>query len=408
MAYTDDAVLSKLSALNESHDSIATTAQWIMFHRRHAAQTVHLWLTKLKELPSPKRLNMIYLANEVTQQSKARHKDDFLQAFSPFIADATAVAYKGATADVQSKLRRVVDVWRERNIFERDIQDAMEGRLDELDKTRSSAKVGGFGGPMFGSVAASPIPSELSSLVAPQQSVTKSVHPMKNTLLAANAEFEKLTDPASQTPAAAVHAARLTGLLKNLASAEGAVTECIKARKELITALEKILVTNREALERDESQLMELSGRRTLAEAKKQEVELAIIGGLPSNSKEQTPGSRPSGSPVPEPDRPQVEALTPPHVQDHDGDIYASTGSPGGQNGQSRTLPVFGSPPPQTTFPSAPGIEMLSNLASQYQAVPLNGNKKRKIETSDDFPDLGNDDGIDADVAEILRKDGHA
>ena len=33
MAYTDDAVLAKLSALNESHDSIATTAQWIMFHR---------------------------------------------------------------------------------------------------------------------------------------------------------------------------------------------------------------------------------------------------------------------------------------------------------------------------------------------------------------------------------------
>ena len=33
MAYTDDAVLAKLSALNESHESIATAAQWIMFHR---------------------------------------------------------------------------------------------------------------------------------------------------------------------------------------------------------------------------------------------------------------------------------------------------------------------------------------------------------------------------------------
>ena len=33
MAYSDDAVLSKLSALNETHDSIATSAQWIMFHR---------------------------------------------------------------------------------------------------------------------------------------------------------------------------------------------------------------------------------------------------------------------------------------------------------------------------------------------------------------------------------------
>jgi regulator of Ty1 transposition protein 103 len=63
MAYTDDAVLSKLSALNETHESIATTAQWIMFHRRHASQTVHLWLNKLKDLPSSKRLNMIYLAN---------------------------------------------------------------------------------------------------------------------------------------------------------------------------------------------------------------------------------------------------------------------------------------------------------------------------------------------------------
>jgi hypothetical protein len=33
MSYTPDAVLAKLSALNESHDSIATAAQWIMFHR---------------------------------------------------------------------------------------------------------------------------------------------------------------------------------------------------------------------------------------------------------------------------------------------------------------------------------------------------------------------------------------
>lgn len=69
---------------------------------------------------------------EVTQQTKARHKDDFLQAFSPFIADATAMAYKGASADIQAKLRRVVDVWRERNIFDAATQTAMEARLDGM------------------------------------------------------------------------------------------------------------------------------------------------------------------------------------------------------------------------------------------------------------------------------------
>lgn len=40
MAYTDDAVLAKLSALNETQESIVTVAQWVMFHR-YEAQTKH-------------------------------------------------------------------------------------------------------------------------------------------------------------------------------------------------------------------------------------------------------------------------------------------------------------------------------------------------------------------------------
>lgn len=33
MAYTDDAVKAKLSALNETQEGIVTVAQWVMFHR---------------------------------------------------------------------------------------------------------------------------------------------------------------------------------------------------------------------------------------------------------------------------------------------------------------------------------------------------------------------------------------
>lgn len=69
---------------------------------------------------------------EVAQQSKARKKDDFLIAFSPVIAEATATAYKGATNDVQQKLRRVVEVWRARAIFETPIQEAIESRIDGM------------------------------------------------------------------------------------------------------------------------------------------------------------------------------------------------------------------------------------------------------------------------------------
>ena len=85
-------------------------------------------------------------ALEVAQQSRARRKEDFLIAFSPvsstanitgiwvnimkIIAEATATAYKGASNDIQQKLRRVVEVWRQRAIFEPPIQDAVEARVD--------------------------------------------------------------------------------------------------------------------------------------------------------------------------------------------------------------------------------------------------------------------------------------
>ena len=68
----------------------------------------------------------------MAQQSKARRKDDFLIAFSPVIAEATAQAYKGATNEVQQKLRRVVEVWRQRQIFEAPIQDAIEARIEGI------------------------------------------------------------------------------------------------------------------------------------------------------------------------------------------------------------------------------------------------------------------------------------
>jgi hypothetical protein len=67
---------------------------------------------------------------EVVQQSKARQKGEFLREFSPYIAEGTQIAYKGASSDIQAKLRRVIDVWKDRNIFEPHVQEAVESRLE--------------------------------------------------------------------------------------------------------------------------------------------------------------------------------------------------------------------------------------------------------------------------------------
>ncbi|KAI5283705.1 hypothetical protein KEM52_003268, partial [Ascosphaera acerosa] len=83
MSYSDDSLQKKLSALNETQECIVTVAEWIIFHKRHADRQAQLWLSKIRDSSPNKKLSLIYLANEVVQQSKARRKEDFLIAFSP-------------------------------------------------------------------------------------------------------------------------------------------------------------------------------------------------------------------------------------------------------------------------------------------------------------------------------------
>ena len=284
----------------------------------------------------------------------------------------------------------------------------------ELDKSRSSTKK--LGGSIFSSNPSS-IPKELEPLVPPQQTITKFVLSTKTSINAANQDYDKLTDPSAVTPSAPVHAARLNGLLKTLANAEGAVAESIKARKVLIEGLEKILDTNRTALAVEETQLENLSNRRSEIDEKKKEVEDSIMRGFASNSNPGTPVGVGNGSPgvsqspAQELDRPEVEALTPPGYPQPptrepvpEMDLDASNGGePVANTAQSHQVPLQQSP----SFTS----NVMSNISTAYARPPSAASagsaKKRKLSTNDDFPDLGGDamDGLDAEVAEMLRQD---
>jgi regulator of Ty1 transposition protein 103 len=299
----------------------------------------------------------------------------------------------------------------------------------ELDKSRSSGKRP-LGGSIFSSNSAS-IPNELAPLVEPQQSVTKLVLSTKTSVNAANQDYDKLTDPSAAVPSAPVHAARLNGLLKTLANAEGAVAESIKARKLLIEGLEKILDTNRNALLLEESQLAQISNRRSEIDAKKKDVEDSIMRGFASsNSNPGTPAGAGNGSPgvsqtpvtpAPEPDRPEVEALTPPGYPQPPAtepvpelNLEASNGNGNGNGNDTISAPQASvSPPP----PPSAGSDLLSSLSTSNtytsfgqpaSASGASSVKKRKLNSGDEFPGFGGEDameGLDADVAEMLRRD---
>lgn len=265
----------------------------------------------------------------------------------------------------------------------------------DLDKARGSGK-SGLGSSTIGGPS---VPSELVPLVNPAQNVSKLALSAKAKTTTIEQEYIKNTDPNQPTPSAPVYAARLNGLLKTLATAEGAVAECVKARKELIGALEKLLDTNKASLEVEEKQLADIEGKKTTIDQKKQDVEMAIMRGLADQDPTKRDGQ--SASPVPEPDRPEVEALTPPPVDDSD--KYEPEPAASFEDDEAQQ-PTFG----EAEQPVS-GLDALSSLASQYSAVPLatngaNGaNKKRKISATDEIPDLGND-GIDPDIDEMIRQ----
>ncbi|RMY99049.1 hypothetical protein D0862_07300 [Hortaea werneckii] len=332
MAYSPDAVRAKLSSLNETQDSIVANAQWIMFHRRHAPSTANLWLERLQASPPNKRLVLIYLANEVVQQSRARGKQDFLLAFEPLMWEATGIAYKGQSSDVQGKIRRVVEVWRQRNVFDGRILEGVEKTLGEIDKSKSSKTGGKLGGSLFGASSngagsggsGAPVPAELQDVAKKQAEANRAESAKGLALETAEKEYAKLTDPNAVLPTPPVHAARLSALMRNLASAQGAVEASINARRELLEGLEKLVATNRAKLSEEEKAAQETQSRREGVEAKKSEVEDGIMRGLsaPTSPTVGTPTSTgtadQNGTMVkdfaagPEPAAPEAEGFTPP------------------------------------------------------------------------------------------------
>ncbi|KAJ5478657.1 hypothetical protein N7530_004166 [Penicillium desertorum] len=416
MAFTDDAVKAKLSALNDTQESIVTVAQWVMFHRRHAERTGQIWLQKIRESPPPKRLNLIYLANEVAQQSKVRGKHDFLIALSPIIVDATSAAYKGSPSEYQQRIRRVVEVWRQRSVFDGPILDAVEARIDELDKARPTNKKQTLGGSFFKDTSSGSTPSELQPLNPLQVALNKAVINSTNSATSATSEFDKLHDPKTPKPTLPVHAARLSSLLKTLANAENSVSEVIKSRRALIDGLEKILQTNRAELSKEEGLSTELSQKKASVDTEKREVEDAIMRGLPSEESSTNPGEHSGHDDASV--RPEVEALTPPPVE-----AITPVGSPQPEKQQLRRGPFTeeaDDEPSEWNPMNIPDMQQSGNGTAitdkPTTASSSHGNdfnvaadghaKRRKISHGEEDYAAFAAGELDADVADLLATQG--
>jgi regulator of Ty1 transposition protein 103 len=255
------------------------------------------------------------------------------------------------------------------------------------------------------------MPKELESLGPLQIAVSKASIATNATTQTADLEYEKLNEPNIALPSPPVYAARLSALMKSLANAESSVAESISARKALIEGLEKIVETNRAQLAKDKEIYLNLTGRKTLTEAKKREVEDSIMRGMSTSVENSpvngSPGDRGrSESTAAEPERPDYEALTPPPVES-----LTPVGSPNPNTAAEpvkREHEVEDNPNVHDILATMSGVSRVRSASTQA----INGGVKRRKMShgAEDFAvSLGGIDGglgdLDEDVAELLRQE---
>lgn len=320
--------------------------------------------------------------------------------------------------------------------------------ITELDKNKASRPGGGrLGGSLFGS---SSVPAELQSVTQHHSTLSRLETTARPLVTKANTEYAEQTNPDAFVPSPPVQAGRISSLVKSLASAESAVNDSIKARKELIAGLERVLESHRGKLTEDETTQADLSTRKSAMEVKRKEVEDVIFrrvsaedaaAGTPDG--EATPangvngGTAGSGSPEIEgftPPPPDVEQFTPtaspklePQQEPQPGedrlenDTYAADLIQEVEPDRDEPTPAFEPPPALEnntssgfTDPVAPGMDLMSTLSALQNATrpspdagTLDPRKRRKMShKSSDMDDQlfasGNGIGLDEDIAAQL------
>ncbi|EEE55923.1 hypothetical protein OsJ_04604 [Oryza sativa Japonica Group] len=68
--FSPQILAQKLLKLNNSRQSIETLSHWCVFHYRHCRQVVETWESDFHSAPRERRVSLLYLANDIVQNSK--------------------------------------------------------------------------------------------------------------------------------------------------------------------------------------------------------------------------------------------------------------------------------------------------------------------------------------------------
>lgn len=114
--FSQDACDAALSKVDMSQAGIQAASAKLLFWKRSAVEVVRCWERAFQRADMDKRLSLIYLVNDVVQTSR-RSGREYTEAFHKALPEAFRHMMKHTDEKVQQKLKKLVLVWRDRNVW---------------------------------------------------------------------------------------------------------------------------------------------------------------------------------------------------------------------------------------------------------------------------------------------------
>jgi len=122
MSGFSEATLSqKLSELNQTAPSIQGVSLWLLHHRKHYQAYVKLWYKELGKIKPEQKLPMMYLANDLVQNSRKKYPEVAKEFGTVMKLVFTHLVALNLDAKTQNSINRLVNIWRDRQIFDKKI-----------------------------------------------------------------------------------------------------------------------------------------------------------------------------------------------------------------------------------------------------------------------------------------------
>ncbi|KAK7281039.1 hypothetical protein RIF29_08683 [Crotalaria pallida] len=127
--FSEQILADKLSKLNSTQQCIETLSHWCIFHRSEAELVVATWKKKFDDSGMVQRVPLLYLANDILQNSK-RKGNEFVTEFWKVLPAAFKDIVEKGDDHGKRAVSRLVEIWEQRRVFgskARNLKDLMLG-----------------------------------------------------------------------------------------------------------------------------------------------------------------------------------------------------------------------------------------------------------------------------------------